>query len=297
LRLPDRTQTSHQSTHAERAHENSVPGRPDPPKANQEVDFLQARRVQNQANQTSDSIEGLEAGWAASAAGSRGPCVQGTLGAIGSAWQHFPCRLLGNNASHVGSSITKWMYTSVDRSSLARVCAEGLAPVTLMLIRQESFSRYGFTRNRLWPSLSLGLLLAFLYDAAMSFYAHAVLWIPLRRQPAIRIALAAGFPLNLLGILITIAVWGFLEGFFGIYFARKINILLGHSGRGWLAPGVLAFALFNGGAHLIVGQGLEGFMTSFASGYAIAVVPAVTENAWGGTLVQALTNAVGKLAR
>ena len=47
----------------------------------------------------------------------------------------------------------------------------------------------------------------------------------------------------------------------------------------------------------IAGQGLEGFMTSFASGYAIAVVPAVTENVWGGTLVQALTNAVGKLAR
>jgi len=38
-------------------------------------------------------------------------------------------------------------------------------------------------------------------------------------------------------------------------------------------------------------------MTSFASGYAIAGVPAVKENAWGGTLVQALTNAVGKLAR
>jgi hypothetical protein len=60
---------------------------------------------------------------------------------------------------------------------------------------------------------------------------------------------------------------------------------------------VLAFALFNGGIHLIVGQGIEGFITSFASGYAITVVPAVTENAWGGTLVQTLTNAVGSLAK
>ncbi|MDR3739764.1 MAG: hypothetical protein P4L40_12190 [Terracidiphilus sp.] len=177
---------------------------------------------------------------------------------------------------------------------LFQFCAEGLVPLTLMLIRQESFSRYGFTWNRLWPSLSLGLFLGILYDAAMSFYAHSILWVPLRRQPAIRIALAAGFPLNLLGITITVAVWGFLEGFFGIYFAKKINILFGHSGRGWLAPGVLAFALFNGGIHLMVGQGLEGFITSLASGYAIVVVPAITENAWGGTLLQALTNAVGK---
>jgi hypothetical protein len=179
---------------------------------------------------------------------------------------------------------------------LFQLCTEGIAPLTLMLIRKESFSQYGFVWSRLWVSISLGFLLAFLYDAALSFYDHAVLWVPLCRQPAIRNALAAGFPLNLLEIIITVVIWGFLEGFFGIYFARKINILLGHSGRGWLAPGVVAFALFNGGVHLIVGQGLEGFITSFASGYAIAVVPAVARNAWGGTLVQVLTNAVGKLA-
>lgn len=46
------------------------------------------------------------------------------------------------------------------------------------------------------------------------------------------------------------------------------------------------------GIHLIVGRGMEGFLTRFASGYAIAVVPAVTGNAWGGSLVQTLMNAV-----
>ena len=110
-------------------------------------------------------------------------------------------------------------------------------------------------------------------------------------------SLAAGPPLSLLGICLTVVTWGFLEGFFGIYLARKVNALTRHSGKGWFTPGVLAFALFNGGVHVLVGQGPEGFITSFASGYAIAVVPAVTGNAWGGTLVQALTNAVGKAAR
>ena len=33
---------------------------------------------------------------------------------------------------------------------------------------------------------------------------------------------------------------------------------------------------------------------SFASGYAIAVVPAITGNAWDSSLVQTLTNAVGR---
>jgi hypothetical protein len=64
---------------------------------------------------------------------------------------------------------------------------------------------------------------------------------------------------------------------------------------GWLGPGVLAFALFNGLVHFIVGQGLPGFLTSFASGYAIAVIPAVPGNSWGSRLVQTLTNSVGAI--
>jgi hypothetical protein len=45
----------------------------------------------------------------------------------------------------------------------------------------------------------------------------------------------------------------------------------------------------------LIGQGTAGFVTSFASGYAIAVIPALTGNAWGSALVQSLTNAVGKV--
>jgi hypothetical protein len=180
--------------------------------------------------------------------------------------------------------------------ALYQLCAEGLVPLALLAARREPFSFYGFSSRKLGTSLQLGVLLALLYDIGLSRYMHALLWIPLRRQPAIRMSLAAGFPLSLLGITLTLAVWGFLEGFFGIYFARKVNLLLNHSGQGWFAPGVLAFAFFNGAVHLIVGQGAEGFITSFASGYAIAVVPALTGNAWGGTLVQTLTNAVGKVS-
>jgi hypothetical protein len=172
---------------------------------------------------------------------------------------------------------------------------EGLAPFTLMALRREPFSDYGLIRRNVGRSLALGFVFALFYDLVLSWHAGAALWIPLQRQPAFRMSVAAGFPLGVAGLIVTIFTWGFLEGFFGIYFARKVNIMLSHSGCGWLAPGVLAFAVFNGGVHLLVGQGLEGFLTSFASGYAIAVIPAVTGNAWGGTLVQSLTNAVGRL--
>jgi hypothetical protein len=57
----------------------------------------------------------------------------------------------------------------------------------------------------------------------------------------------------------------------------------------------LGFALFNGAIHAAIGQGIWGFVTSVASGYAIALIPALTGNAWGSALVQTLTNAVGSL--
>jgi hypothetical protein len=180
-------------------------------------------------------------------------------------------------------------------SAIYQFMIEGAAPLTLMLVRHEPFSDYRLIRRGLWRSFALGLALAVVYDAGLSVASGNLLWVPLGRQPAIRMALAAGLPFAPFGVLLAALNWGFLEGFFGIYFSQNINVIVGHSGRGWLCPGVLAFALFNGGVHLIVGQGLEGFLASFASGYAIAVVPALTGNAWGGTLVQTLTNAVGRL--
>ncbi|HEY2392861.1 MAG TPA: hypothetical protein VGK22_16920, partial [Candidatus Angelobacter sp.] len=176
-----------------------------------------------------------------------------------------------------------------------QVLVEGAAPFTLMLVRRETFSSYGFIRRNLGKSLGLALLLALLYNAGLSWHVGALLWIPLRNQPSVHNSLSLGFPLSIIGLASVVFAWGFVEGFFGIYFSRKVNLAFGHSSTGWLAPGVLAFALFNGVVHLFVGQSLEGFITSFASGYAIAVIPAVTGNAWGGTLVQTLTNAVGHL--
>jgi hypothetical protein len=172
---------------------------------------------------------------------------------------------------------------------------EGLAVLVIMAIRHEHFSQFGFTVRNLGKSLVLALMLTAIYDLALSWHAGALRWIPLRRQPAVRMSLAAGIPLSILGLAVTVVVWGFFEGFFGVFFARKLNQAIGSDGRGWFSPGALAFGLFNGLIHLAIGQGLQGFVFSFASGYAIAVIPAVTGNAWGGTLVQTLTNAVGKL--
>lgn len=173
--------------------------------------------------------------------------------------------------------------------------AEGIAPLLILLVRHEHFSDYGFTVRSILKSIAFALLFAIIYDAAISMYSHEIRWIPLRRQPAVRFSLSSRFPFNALGVAASVSVWGVLEAFYGVFFAKKFSLILARRLSGWIAPGVLAFALFNGLLHVAVGQGLYGFLTSFATGYAIAVIPAVTRNAWGSTLFQTLTNAVGKL--
>jgi hypothetical protein len=173
--------------------------------------------------------------------------------------------------------------------------AEGLVPLLLIAVRRERLSGYGFTARNAGKSVVFAVMIAAAYDLALSFNAGAGLWVPLRRHTAVRMSLAAGFPLSLLGLAATIAAWGWLEAFFGVFFAKRVNQTLGHAGKGWLAPGALGFALFNGLLHFAIGQGIEGFLTSFASGYAIGVIPAITGNAWGSAVFQTLTNSVGRM--
>jgi len=171
---------------------------------------------------------------------------------------------------------------------------EGLAPLIMMLVRRERASKFGLIRRNLSPSLGFALAFAAIYDVLFSLSRHRVLWLPLARQPAVRMSLAASPLSALVGLTITVLVWGAAEGLFGVYISQKLATATRTSRRGWFAPGVLGYAGFNGAIHLIVGEGLEGFTFSFLSGYAIAVIPSVTGNAWGSLAVQTLTNAVGR---
>jgi len=89
---------------------------------------------------------------------------------------------------------------------------EGLAPLTLMTIRREGFSEYGLIRRNVGRSLILGLAFALFYDLVLSWHAGVALWIPLQRQPAVRMSVAAGIPLGVAGLIVTVSTWGFLEG-------------------------------------------------------------------------------------
>jgi hypothetical protein len=173
--------------------------------------------------------------------------------------------------------------------------AEGLIPLILMAVRHERLSDFGFSLRNSSKSLAFASVFAIMNNLGVSWHARDWLWMPFRRHSGVRMSLLLGFPENVLGVAVTVAIWGFLEAFFGVFIAKRVNQMLGSSGKGWLSAGALAFALFNGSIHLVIGQSWPGFLTSFASGYVIGVIPALTENAWGSAVFQSLTNSVGKI--
>jgi hypothetical protein len=189
--------------------------------------------------------------------------------------------------------------TAVLMLAAYQFAAEGLVPLVLIAIRGERLSSYGFTSRNAGASLALAVIFAVANDLVLSWRAGASFWVPLGRHTAMRMSLAIGFPLNLVGLAVTIAAWGFLEAFYGVFFAKRVNQMLGAPAevgwRTWFTPGAIGFGLFNGLLHFAIGQGVDGFVESFASGYAIGVIPAVTGNAWGSAVFQTLTNSVGRL--
>ena len=126
--------------------------------------------------------------------------------------------------------------TGVLSAALYQFSLEGLVPLILILWRKERPSDFGLTSRGLGRSIALAVALAVVYDALLSLHAGRLLWIPLARQPATRMSLAAGMPASVIGVAIVATAWGAVEGFFGVYFARKFSLATRTSPRGWLAP-------------------------------------------------------------
>jgi hypothetical protein len=178
-------------------------------------------------------------------------------------------------------------------TTVSQALIAGAVPLLLMWLRKESFGLLGFSRRGTLISLATGIIAAVIYDASVSVGIGELAWAPFSRHHVFRLAGALASPWNIIATVSVVIVWGILEGFFAVYYAAKVQSALGPPGNVRWA-GALAFGTFNALTHLIVGQRGGAIASSFLSGVLIPAVPALTGNAWGGVLVQVLTNAVGR---
>jgi len=171
----------------------------------------------------------------------------------------------------------------------------GAAPLIIVFARKEKFQMYRIKKQGLLRSLFLGLLFSVIYALMASLVKGEILFIPLKRIAVVQIAIEMGFPVNIAGVFLAAAIWGFFEAFTLIMLSVKIDLLIGGSFRPyWFSFGPVIVAVANGLIHFGMGQGvLEGFLLSFISALMITITGNIVKNSTGGLLVQTLTNSIG----
>lgn len=113
----------------------------------------------------------------------------------------------------------------------------GLGISIACIMRKESFRSHGL--------LPKGALLSIVYSV-LAFVPNILLnlangrmksYLPFQTVWVTREVLASGFPVNVLGMGLIAAAWGFFEGFNYVVICNKLNILL-PSSKKWLNWGV-----------------------------------------------------------
>lgn len=184
--------------------------------------------------------------------------------------------------------------TKIAVFSAMQLASAGAVPAILVALRRESLASYGLSRKRVGRSIGIGVALAAVYLAALSFASGSAVLVPFGRHGVLRLALAQPAAAGVLSSLLVLAVWGVAEGLYGVWFSAKASaVAQGFEVRGAPFVGPLVFGAFNGFLHVAVGQGWGGFWTSALSGSLVGLARAFSGNAWGGVLVQLLTNAAG----
>ncbi len=187
---------------------------------------------------------------------------------------------------------------------LIEFIGSGLAIFIIIHIRREKLSDYGIQKKNVSTSLLAGVIMAVIFAAIYSLQAGNILWIPMRNHVAMRISLTFIFPFNIIGILMTLLIWGPLEGLFFITIVKKLDdIISKHCRAPFFSPGTILFALWNPILHIAIRMFeqkltrfdvLDSFL-SFAQTYAMITIYNLTKNSSGTMFMQMILNGLGKL--
>lgn len=159
--------------------------------------------------------------------------------------------------------------------------------ITIVCIRnRQSFASFGLKKERLLLTIALSALVclpAFLYILLSN---ETVPYFPLQSVNYTKPLLAAGFPVNMIGMLIVSIIWGFFEGFSYVVMSDRINKVFPPKNL-ILNWGAVICAIFCLLIHILFGQsyGIVDAAAEFILIYGMLAVYRYTGNAWGCVLI------------
>lgn len=175
--------------------------------------------------------------------------------------------------------LVRTLYVAFIQFSIA-----GLGVVIIMLWRKEKFRDYGIRKEGITKSMVFGGVLLVLFIVYTYINEGNISYFPFRQVNLTPELLKAGFPVNIVGMLIVATAWGFFEGFNYVYLSRKINQLVNIKSP-FLRLGPIIMGISCILVHGAVGQNMLETLGSFFLVYMMLIIPELTENSWGCILI------------
>lgn len=162
----------------------------------------------------------------------------------------------------------------------------GLGIVVICVRNKESFLNFGLKKEKLILTIILSILVCLPSLIFQIFTNKNLSYFPLQNVNFTKPVLAAGFPINIVGMIIIIVTWGFFEGFSYVVISDRINKLLSPKSLliNW---GAIICGIFCLVIHVLLRQSYNfwGTITEFVLIYGMLVVYHYTGNAWGCVLI------------
>ena len=168
-------------------------------------------------------------------------------------------------------------------SALFQYGVAGLGITIVSVLRKEYFFSYGLKTKGMFLSILFSVL-CFVPNIIFSYtLGKSNSYLPFQTVLTTKEVLASGFPINVIGVLITATAWGFFEGFNYVVISEKINRRYPTNSK-WLNLGAIFCAIMCILIHGVIGVTFEGIIemiTVLIVIYGMLMVKEFTGNAWG----------------
>ncbi|MFT3983057.1 MAG: hypothetical protein QM697_04075 [Lachnospiraceae bacterium] len=159
----------------------------------------------------------------------------------------------------------------------------GFGIVVVAIFRKENLLAYGLNKKRAFLSIFLCSLCFVPYLVFMLLTGQITSYLPFQSVWTTQAVLLSGFPVNMIGMLITAVAWGFFEGFNYVVISEKINRRYPGKNR-WLNWGAIVctvLCILIHGAIGVTAEGIVEMLTIVIIVYGMLMVKEFTGNAWG----------------
>ncbi len=159
----------------------------------------------------------------------------------------------------------------------------GLGSLIVICYRKEKLRDYGLTKNNFFKVIILSLLVCVPSMIFLLVNNEVNSYLPLKNCIFTKLFLNLNFPNNILGYILIIFVWGFMEGFNYVVISKKINDRY-ISNYKWLNYGAIVCGVVGVLIHGMIGLDLYTIfeaLTTFIIIYGMLIIKERTNNAWG----------------